>query len=104
MKRTLIFGSGIAIGIACLAGVAGAFADATGTPVYDSIPAPTPPNVPSLGFQATQTAEFGDEIRLDPDTPRRAGYATVLMSDWAKHSTYPAMDSNGFMHNVTLNL
>jgi hypothetical protein len=29
--------------------------------VYNSIPGNLPGNVPSIGFEATQTAEFGDE-------------------------------------------
>ena len=87
---------------ALLLGAAPALAQ--GTVVYDSIPSPTPPNVPSLGYQANQTAEFGDEVRLETDTPRRTGYATVLMSDWALHSTYPTMPSAGYMHSISLNI
>ena len=34
------------------------------TIVYDAITNPLAPNYPSLGFQATQTAEFGDYIHL----------------------------------------
>lgn len=74
----------------------------TGTVVYDSIPEPVPGNVPSQGFQCCATAEFGDLIRLEADTPRRAGYATVLMSSWALHSTYPAMPAVGYTHPITL--
>jgi hypothetical protein len=32
--------------------------------VYNNIPNPMPPASPSLGFQATQTAQFGDLIHL----------------------------------------
>jgi hypothetical protein len=79
-------------------------ADASaGTAVYNNIPRPIPPNVPSLGYQATQTAEFGDYVRL-AGTDRRAKSATVLMSDWAKHSDYPTMDPAGFVHPITLNI
>lgn len=77
---------------------------AQGTVVYDSIPSPTPPNVPSLGYQASQTAEFGDEIKLEVDTPRRTGFATVLMSSWSLHSTYPSMPAAGYPHPITLNI
>src|SRR4051794_30824028 len=31
---------------------------------YDSTPHPVPGNVASLGYQANQTAEFGDEVNL----------------------------------------
>jgi hypothetical protein len=77
---------------------------AQGTVVYDSIPSPTPPNVPSLGFQATATAEFGDEIKLDPLTPRRTGYAIVLMSSWSLRSDYPNLPDAGYTHPITLNI
>ena len=77
---------------------------AQGTVVYDSIPSPTPPNVVSLGFQCCATSEVGDEITLDPATPRRVGYVTVLMSDWAKHSDYPSMPAAGYTHPITLNV
>lgn len=74
-----------------------------GTPVYNNIPNPLPPNVPSLGFQATSTAEWGDDVFLG-GTARRAGSATITMSDWAKHSNYPTMDPAGFTHPITLNI
>jgi hypothetical protein len=77
---------------------------AQGTVVYDSIPSPTPPNVPSHGFQCCATAEFGDEIRLEADTPRRTGYTTVLMSSWSLHSSYPTMPAAGYTHPITLNI
>jgi hypothetical protein len=34
------------------------------TTVYNSLPIPQPPNVPSQGFQCCATAEFGDQIQL----------------------------------------
>ena len=71
--------------------------------VYDSLPSPAQPNVPSVGYQATQTAEFGDSITL-AGTARKGVSATVMMSDWAKHSDYPAMSAAGFTHTITLNL
>src|SRR6185369_9247477 len=71
--------------------------------VYDHIPNPLPPNVPSVGFQATQTAEFGDDVFL-AGTDRRALSATVVMSDWAKHSDYLSMPAAGFTHPITLKL
>jgi hypothetical protein len=74
-----------------------------GSAAYNHIPNPLPPNVPSLGFQATQTAEFGDYVTLG-GTARRAGSVTVVMSDWAKHSDYPTMDAAGYSHPITLNI
>jgi len=74
-----------------------------GNTVYNHIPTPLPPNVSSLGFQANQTAEFGDHVFLG-GTDRRAASATVVMSDWALHSTYPSMPAPGFSHPITLNI
>jgi hypothetical protein len=64
--------------------LAGANASAqSGTPVFSNVPASVPPNVPSQGFQCCATSEVGDEIKLEAGTPRRAGFATVLMSSWS---------------------
>lgn len=75
----------------------------SGNTVYNNIPSPLPPNVPSLGFQATQTAEFGDYV-IFAGSDRRAASATVTMSDWALHSTYPTMPAAGFNHDITFNI
>jgi hypothetical protein len=71
--------------------------------VYNNIPNPHPPNVPSVGFQATQTAEFGDYVAL-AGTARRARSATVLMSSWALHRDFPTMPDAGYVHPITLNI
>jgi hypothetical protein len=76
---------------------------AQGNAVYSSLPTSGTPNLPSLGYQATQTAEFGDNVFL-AGTDRRAGSATVYMSDWAKNSTYPSMPSAGFVHPITFSI
>jgi hypothetical protein len=60
---------------------------AMGGVIYDSIPSPQPGNVPSVGYQATQTAEFGNLIDF-AGTYRDLTSVTVLMSDWALASTY----------------
>ncbi|MHB1312943.1 MAG: hypothetical protein ACYC3L_13085 [Gemmatimonadaceae bacterium] len=75
----------------------------TGTVAYNAIPMQLPGNVPSQPFQAQQTAEFGDHVAL-AGTARQALSATVLMSDWAKHSGFPEMDSAGYTHPITLNI
>src|ERR1700686_5275000 len=62
---------------------------ARATVIYDSIPGPLPPNVPSLGYQATQTSEFGDLIQF-AGTSRGLSQVTVGMSDWALASDYPS--------------
>ena len=70
--------------------------------IYQSIPAALPPNVPSLGYQATQTAEFGELIAFG-GTGRALGAVTLVMSDWALASTYGA-STPAWNHPVTLNL
>src|SRR2546423_605025 len=74
--------------------------------IYDSIPAPLPPNVPSLGYQATQSSEFGDLIQF-AGTSRTVNRVTVTMSDWALASDYPAFPGSSgptWNHPLTLNL
>lgn len=71
--------------------------------VFDSIPSPTPPNVPSEGFQCCQNSEVGDNVLL-AGTARKGVSATVLMSDWARHSDYPTMSASGYVHPITLNI
>jgi hypothetical protein len=75
---------------------------AKGATIYDSIPAPLPPNVPSLGYQATQTAEFGDLIQFG-GTGRALTQITLVMSDWALASTYGST-SPTWNHPITLTL
>ncbi len=77
------------------------------TTVYDSINSPMPPNVPSLGFQATQTSAFGDRVQLSPGARRLTSF-TVMMSSWgcetgggATCSTNPGAT---FDHPLTLTL
>jgi hypothetical protein len=70
---------------------------------YDNIPGPLPGNLPSLGYQANQTAEFGGMITF-ADVPVLSG-ATVVMSNWALESTYETVGtSTGFDVPLTLNL
>jgi hypothetical protein len=72
--------------------------------VYNSIPGPTlPPNVPSLGYQANQTAEFGDLIQF-AGTGRSLTTVTLVMSDWALASDWPSFTGPTWSHPITLNL
>ncbi|HEY4572680.1 MAG TPA: hypothetical protein VIJ26_01910, partial [Thermoanaerobaculia bacterium] len=74
--------------------------------IYNSIPNPLPPNVPSLGYQATQTSEFGDLIQLG-GTDRVLKTVTLVMSDWALASDWPSFPGSGgptWSHPLTLNL
>jgi hypothetical protein len=82
----------------------GTAAGATGpAAIYDAVAAPLPPNVPSLGYQATSTQEFGDRIAFT-GTNRRLTSVTVTMSDWALHSDYPLLPTAGYTQPITLNL
>ena len=76
------------------------------TVVYDSIPSPLAPNIPSLGYQATSTDEFGDDIRL-ADGPRTLDSVTVAMSSWALQADNvgaPGFNSSGWDQQLILNL
>ncbi|HSN93572.1 MAG TPA: hypothetical protein VLR89_00760, partial [Anaerolineaceae bacterium] len=80
----------LVVGLLFAALPAGQVKAATGPEVvYDSLLTTLPPNVPSQGFQATQTAELGDYIRLTKANTRLST-ATVTMSTWAKLSEYPS--------------
>ena len=99
---SLVFGL---IGISSLTSVAFAAAP---TIVYNAIPNPLPANVPSLGYEATSTSEFGDYIHLG-GTDRVLNTVTVTMSDWAEYSTYatnPTYSSNSssWTYPITLNI
>lgn len=72
------------------------------TPIYNSVPAPLAPNYPSLGFQATGTAELGDLIQF-AGTTRTLSSVTILLSDWAIASDYGS-SSPTWSHPITLNL
>jgi hypothetical protein len=62
---------------------AAATASASATEViYSSIPAPLPGNVPSLGFEATSTSEFGGAVQIAAPT-KSITRVTVGMSSWA---------------------
>jgi hypothetical protein len=75
---------------------------ATAGTIYDSIPSTLPPNVPSLGYQATGTSEFGNLIDFG-GTGGELSDVTVLMSDWALASTYGSL-SPTWDYPLTLNL
>ena len=88
-------------------------ASAAVSTVYDAVPNPLPPNVVSLGFQATSTKEFGDYVHLD-GTNRNLDTVTVTMSNWALEAT-PAnvtfctnnpskCPAGGFIHPITVNI
>ncbi len=81
-----------------------ATAPAGATTIYDSIPNPLPPNLPSLGYEATSTAAFGDLIQFASGS-RSLTSVDVTMSNWAKESTYePLGTSTGYSVPLTLTL
>jgi len=76
--------------------------------VYNAIPAALPPNVQSLGYEATSTAEFGDYVHLG-GTSRNLDTVTVTMSNWALYSDYVnderySADSTSWTHPITVNI
>jgi hypothetical protein len=50
--------------------------------IYNSIPAVLPGNVPSLGYEATSTSEFGGAVELAAPT-KTITKVTLTMSSWA---------------------
>lgn len=71
--------------------------------VYNAIPATLPPNMASLGYEATSTSEFGDLVSL-AGTNRNLNTVTVTMSDWALQSDYPTLPLSGWTHPITVNV
>lgn len=70
---------------------------------FDSVPAPLPPNLASLGFAANAAAEVGDLVQLDgANHPIDA--VTVALSSWAIRSDYPGAPAAGFNHPLTLRI
>lgn len=83
-------------------------AHAAGAPVYDSIPAAPPKSYPSLGYQATQTAEFGDLVELS-GTDRDLETVTVGLVSWACESgswsaACVTTPGTSYTHDITMNL
>jgi hypothetical protein len=106
MKRIAVLFGLLAASAAVLA--AGASAAPTPSVVYNAVPSPLPPNVASLGFQATSTSEFGDYVHL-AGTDRVLNAVTVTMSDWALYSDYStdvryAGNSTSWSHPITVNV
>jgi hypothetical protein len=72
--------------------------------VYSSMPSPYPDNLPSLGYEATSTQEFGDQIQF-AGTGRALTTVTVALSDWAKSSDWISQYPTGsYSQQLTLNL
>ncbi len=85
-KMVLAFGLALAFSAAARAG----------TVVYDSLPSPLPAGLPSLDYQATQTAEFGDAVFLAGGYSGTNDYTvTVGLTDSALQSDYMTQQANG---------
>ena len=86
MKRTAsIFAASLLMGAVCASpAFAGPSASGGGasTSGYNSIPSKVSGNVASIGFEATQTTEFGDAVALSGRN-RTLSSMTVVLSSWA---------------------
>jgi hypothetical protein len=105
-RKQLAATASIAMMAATAALVPAAAAGASTATIYDATPTPLPPNVVSLGFEATSTSEFGDLVTL-AGTDRALEEVTVTMSDWALFSDYSTDvrymgDSVNWTHPITL--
>jgi hypothetical protein len=84
--RVRVGGIGLALITAMLGVVASgapgaAPAGASGTAIYDSTVSPLPGNLPSLGYEATQTSQFGDQVSLS-GAANDLNNVVVTMSSW----------------------
>ena len=75
----------IAMAIAAFLSVTAGTASAAGTVIYNNIPKPQPGNVPSLGYEATSTFQFGGEIEPASESLTTTK-VRVGMSSWACQS------------------
>lgn len=107
-QRAVRFTAVLAGATALLAIFAGS-ASAAQAIVYDNIPSPQPGNLPSLGYEATATSEFGGQVSL-AGTERKKAKVTVGLSSWACQSgawnTNNCSTSNNatFNHDVQVNV
>ncbi|HEV7586109.1 MAG TPA: hypothetical protein VGO14_10045 [Solirubrobacteraceae bacterium] len=72
---------GTVLALGALTAIAPASAGAAGTPIYNNIPSPLPPNVVSQAFEATQTGEFGGQVEFAGPSLTKTT-VTVGMSSW----------------------
>lgn len=99
----------IAIAIVAVGALARTTTALTPTVVYDSTVSPLPGNMPSLGYQATQTSEFGDQVSF-AGTNRNLSSVTVTLSSWGCQSgawySEDCLTTPGatFSHSITFNV
>jgi hypothetical protein len=85
--RVLVGGVGAAL-IAATLGFLGTAIPAGASPtttVYDSTVSPLPGNLPGLGFEATQTSQFGNQVTLS-GAANQLNNVVVTMSSWGCQS------------------
>ncbi len=73
------------------------------TVIYDSAQSPLPLSVASIAYAARSTAEVGELVSFT-GTKRYATAATVVMSDWARHSQWPEYPAGGWQLPITFNV
>ncbi len=82
-------------------------ASAATTTIYNATPSILPSSLPSLGYEATDTAEFGDKISF-AGTDRSVSSATVTMVSWAcqtgqwQDGDCASTEGSYFTHPITL--
>jgi hypothetical protein len=105
LAKVTCLGALVAVSLLCAA------TSASAETQYSNVPNPLPGNLPSQGFQATQTAELGGQIHL-AGTERQNATVTVGMSSWACQTggwdppNRPCVTTPGstFTHPITLNV
>ncbi len=101
--------SGAVLSVAAVIGLIALPTAAAGAMVYDNIPNPQPSNLPSLGYEATSTSEFGGQIAL-AGIERTNLTLKVLMSSWGCESgSWNEQDcvtapGSTFSHPITANV
>lgn len=105
VKRIAVF----LVLFAAFAGFVAAQASASNSVIYNNIPSPQPGNLPSVGFEATSTSEFGGQVTF-AGSDRQNPVVTVLMSSWGCQSGHwysgDCLTTPGatFSEPITLNL
>ena len=95
--------------VTVIVAMAGAVQASPNPIVFNSVPDQLPGNAPSVGFQATQTGQFGDAIKLAPGK-RVLKSVRVVMSSWACESgqwnlgTCHTTPGTTFTEPITLNI
>lgn len=95
------------IGACTLASVLIAPISANAALIYNNIPAPLPGNLPSEGFEATSTAEFGGLVEF-AGTVRKEPTISAVMSSWAcefgSGTTCATVPGATFSQRITLKI